>query len=114
MNLIKFNDKILTKFIYTAKIHSNQGINCLLTKAKKLGNTKLKNSTALIDYSQTIDDGYINSEDYNPTKKRKVEIVFYDMIADVEANKILSCVVTLLFLRKKTQYFTYFYLEILL
>ena len=103
----------MTKFIYTSKIHSNQGINCLLTKAKKLGNKKLKNPTVLIDYSQTIDDVYINLEDYDLTKKRKVEIVFYDMIADMEANKILSCIVTLLFLRKKTQYFTYFYLEIL-
>ena len=101
----------MTKFIYTSKIHSNQGVNCLLTKAKKLGNEKLKNPTALIDYSQTIGDVYINLEDYKPTKK-KVEIVFYDMIADMEANKILSCIVTLLFLRKKTQYFTYFYLEI--
>ena len=33
LNLIKINDQILTKFIYTSKTHSNQG--CLLTKEKK-------------------------------------------------------------------------------
>ena len=40
-----------------------------------------------IDYSQTIDDVNKNLEDYNPTKKRRVLIVFDDMIPDVESNK---------------------------
>ena len=35
-----------------------------------------KNPKAFIDYSQTIDDVYDNFEDHNPTKKRKVLIVF--------------------------------------
>ena len=55
---------------------------------KKQGK-KLKSPKAFIDYSQTIDDVYKNLEDYNPTKKRKVSLVFDDMIADIEANKIL-------------------------
>ena len=38
-------------------------------------------------------------EDYNPTKKRKVLIVFDDMIADTEANKKLNPIVNELFLR---------------
>ena len=40
-----------------------------------------------IDYSQKLDDLYENLEDYNPTKKRRVLIVFGDMIADMESNK---------------------------
>ena len=48
---------------------------------------KLKNSKAFIDYSQTIDGVYENLEDYNPTKKRRVLIVFYDMIADMESKE---------------------------
>ena len=36
---------------------------------------------------QTIDDVYENLEDYNPTKKRRVLIVFDDMIADIKSNK---------------------------
>ena len=62
---------------------------------------KLKISKTFIDYSQAIDDIYENLEDYNPTKKRKVLIVFDDMIADMEANKKLSPVVTELFLRRR-------------
>ena len=54
---------------------------------------------AFIDYSQTIDDVYKNLKDYNQTKKRRVLIVFDDMIADMESKKILSSVVTELFLR---------------
>ena len=38
-------------------------------------------------------------EDYNPTKKRTVLIMFDDMIADMKSNKKLSPTVTELFLR---------------
>ena len=40
-------------------------------------------------------------EDYNPTKKKRVLIVFDDMIADMESNKKLSPVVTALILRER-------------
>ena len=50
----------------------------------------------VIDYSQTVDE---NLEDCSPTKKRKVLIVFDDMIVDMKANKILSSIVTELFMR---------------
>ena len=53
----------------------------------------------MIDYPQTIDDVYENLEDYNPTIKIKVLIVFDDMIADMKANKKLSPVITEWFLR---------------
>ena len=85
LNLIKINDQILTKFIYTSKNHSNQNINWKEERGrKKVGIKKFKNRKI---YSQAIDDDYKNSEDYNPTKKRKVLIVFDDVIADMECNK---------------------------
>ena len=52
-----------------------------------------------IDYSQTILDVYENLEDYNPTKKNRVLIVFDDTIADMESNKKLNPIVTELFIR---------------
>ena len=55
----------------------------------------------MINYSQTMDDFYENLEDYNPTKKSKVLIVFDDMIPVMEANKKLNLIVTELFLRGK-------------
>ena len=71
----------------------------LINGTEKVGIKILKNSTAFIDYSQTIDDVYENFEDYNPTKKRRVLTMFLNMIADMEFNKKLSPIVTELILR---------------
>ena len=61
-----------------------------------------KNPKVFIDYSQIIDDVSVNLKDYNPTIKRKVLIVVnLHMIADMEANKNLSPIVTELFIRDK-------------
>ena len=74
----------------------------------------MKNQKTFIDYSQTTDDVYESLEDYNPTKKRTVLIVFDYMIADMESNKkIKSYSCWIVFKTKKTQYFTCFYITIL-
>ena len=86
----------------------------LINGREKVGIENLKNPKGFIDYSTKIDDVIENLEDYNPTKKRRVLIVFDDMIADIESNKKLSFTVTKLFLKgKKTHYFTCFYITIL-
>ena len=59
----------------------------LINEREKFGIENLKNPKAFIDYSQTIDYVYENLEDYNPTKKRRVLIVFDNMIVDMESNK---------------------------
>ena len=89
----------MKKFIYQSKIHSNQSKNCLLMKEKKAWIRKLKNPKAFTNYSQTIDGVYENLQDYDPRKKRKVLIVFDDLIADMESNKTVSPIVPKLFLR---------------
>ena len=52
----------------------------------------LKNTEAFIDYSQTIRDAYENLREYNPTKQRKVFIIFDGMIADIKTDKKLNLV----------------------
>ena len=52
-----------------------------------------------MEYSNDMQDVYKNIEDYNPIKKRKVLIVFDDMIADMINNKKLNPVVIHLFIR---------------
>ena len=49
---------------------------------------------AFIDYSNDMDKIYKNFEEYNPNKKRKILIVFNDMIADILSNKKLNPVIT--------------------
>ena len=65
---------------------------------EKVGIKKFKKATAFIDYSKTIDNVYENLEDPNPTKERKVLIVFDDMMTDIEANKKLTRIFTELLL----------------
>ena len=50
-------------------------------------------------YSLDMDVIYKNIEEYNPDKKRKILIVFDDMIADILNNNKLNPVVTELFIR---------------
>ena len=59
----------------------------LINGKERVGIEILKNPKTFIDYSQTIDDVYENLEDCNPTKKRRVLIVFDDMIWWYESNK---------------------------
>ena len=59
----------------------------------------LKNPNVFIDYLQRVDDVYENMTDYNPTRKKRVLIVFDDMTADVESKKKESSLVTKMFLR---------------
>ena len=53
----------------------------------------------LIEYSNDMDDIYKNIEEHNPNKKRKILVVFDDMIADMLSNKKVNPTVTDLFIR---------------
>ena len=54
-----------------------------------------------MEYSNDMQDVYKNIEDYNPGKKRKILIVFNDMVADMINNKKHNPVVTELFIRSR-------------
>ena len=46
-----------------------------------------------------MDDVYENINDYNPSRKRKILIVFDDMIADIKSNKKFQAIIEELFIR---------------
>ena len=71
----------------------------LINGRKKVGIKTLKNPKTFTIYSQTIDDIYENLEDGNPTKKRKVFIVFDEIVTDMKSNETLSTIVAEFFLR---------------
>ena len=48
-----------------------------------------------------MENTYKNIEEYSPNKKRKLLIVFHDMIADMLSNKKLNPIVTELIIRRK-------------
>ena len=71
----------------------------LINKREKVGLDHFKDPRAFMEYSNNMQDVYKNIEDYNPGKKRKISIVFEDMIADMINNKKLKPVVIELFIR---------------
>ena len=99
MNLIKHQRPDVDKTFLLVKDPFQSKYQLLINERVKAGIKELENPNAFIDSSQTIDDVYENLKDYNPTKKRKVLIVFDDMIADMEPNKKLRPMVIELFLR---------------
>ena len=71
----------------------------LINKCEKVGLNHFNDPKALMEYLNDMQDVYKNIEDYNPIKKRKVLIVFHDMIADMINNNKLNPIVTELFIR---------------
>ena len=71
----------------------------VINKKESTGLKHFNDSKALIEYSGDMDVIYKKIEEYNPNQKRKMLIVFYDMIADMPNNKNLNPVVTELFIR---------------
>ena len=73
----------------------------LISKGESKSLKYLNEPKALIEYSNDMDDIYKSIQECNPNKKRKILIVFDDMIADMLSNKKLNLIVTELFIRGK-------------
>ena len=71
----------------------------LINKSGKVGLKYYDDPKAFIEYSNDMEDVPKNIEKYNPEKKRKILIMFDDMIADLTDKKKLNPVVTELFIR---------------
>ena len=100
MNLIH-NQPDTDKIYLYAKDPYEAKYQYLINKRKKVGLDHFNYPKAFIEYSNHMLDFYKNIEDYNPDKKRKVLIVFDDMIADMINNKKLNPTVTEFFLRDR-------------
>ena len=80
MKLIKNQQPDIDRIYLYIKDPFESKYQLLINGKERVGIEILKNPKTFIDYSQTIDDVYENLEDCNPTKKRRVLIVFDDMI----------------------------------
>ena len=85
--MIKFKDPYEAKYQF------------LINKRESTALKHFNDSKAFIEYSNDMDDINKNIEEYNPNKKRKIFIVFDDMIADMLNNKKSNPAVTELFIR---------------
>ena len=70
----------------------------LIERCENAGIKHLNDLNAFIECSNTMDDVYENINDYNLTRKRKILIVFDEIIADI-SNKKFQADVKELFIR---------------
>ena len=87
LNLIKHQRPDIDKIYLYVKDPFKSKYQLLISGREKVGIEILKNSKAFIDYSQKIDDVFEHFKDYRQRKKRRVLIVFDDMIVDKKSNK---------------------------
>ena len=98
LNLINEQRDIDKIYLY-AKNLSESNYEHLIKNCENAGIKHLNDSKAFIDCSNTMDDVYKNIDHYNPNRKRKVLIVFDDMIADIMTNKKFQSIIKELFIR---------------
>ena len=98
LNLIKEQDDIDKIYLY-AKDLSESKYEFLIKNCENFRIKYCNDSNAFIDYSNTMDGVYQNIDDYNPSRKRKILIVFDDMIADIMSNKKFKGMIKELFIR---------------
>ena len=73
----------------------------LINKRESTSLKYLNDSKAFIECSNDMNSIYKNIEEYNPNKKRKILIVFDEMIGDMLSNKKINPIVTELFIRRR-------------
>ena len=87
LNSIQRDNNIIDKSYLYAKDLEVLKYKLLLDKREKAGINFNNDPNAFIEYSDSIDDILSDIEDYNKKRKRKVLIIFDDMISHVMSDK---------------------------
>ena len=82
LDLITEQDNI-DKIYLHAKDLSESKYEFLIKKHTDVGTNDFNDPNAYIECSNTMNDVYENIDDYNPSRKRKILIIFDDRIADI-------------------------------
>ena len=98
INLINERNDIGKIYLYARNL-SETKYEYLIKKREDVGIKHLNNPNAFVECSNMMDDVYENIHDYNSNRKRKILIVFDDMIADIMTNKKFQAIIKELFIR---------------
>ena len=99
-NLIN-KQRDIDKIYFYAKDLSKPKYEFLIKNRENAGLKHVNNSKAFIECPNIMDDVYENIDDYNPSRRRKILVVFDDMIADIMTNKKFQSIIKELFIRCK-------------
>ena len=97
LNLINEQNDIDTIYSYARDLKEPK-YKILIKKHKDVEIKHLNDPNTFIECSNTMDDVYENIHDYNSSRKRKILIVFDNMIADIMTNKF-QAIIKELFIR---------------
>ena len=97
INLINEQKDIDKIYLYTGEL-SEPKYEYLIKKRQDVGIKHVNNLNAFIECSNTMDDVYENIDDYDPSRKRKILIVFDGMIVDIVTNKKFQAIIKELFI----------------
>ena len=89
----------IDKIYLYAKDLSEPKYEFLINNRKNAGIKHFNDSTVFIEYSNDMDDVFTDIDDYNKKRKRKVLIIFDDMIADIMSSKKFKAIIKELFIR---------------
>ena len=87
LNSIQKDTNIIDKIYLYAKDLEEPKYQLLTEKREKAGLKNLKDQNTFIEYSNNMDDIHGDIENYNKKRKRKVLIIFDDMISHVISDK---------------------------
>ena len=100
LNAIQRDNNIVDKIYLYAKDLEEPKYKLLIDKREKAGSNFNNDPTAFIEYSNSMDDILSDIEDYNK-RKRKILIIFDDMISNVMPDKKAQQILKDLFIRCK-------------
>ena len=92
LNLIN-EQRDIDKIYLHAKDLSEPKDEYLIKNRENVGIKHINNSKAFIECSNAMDDVYRNIDNYNPRRRRKILIIFDDMIADIMTNKKFQSII---------------------
>ena len=98
INLINEQNDIGKIYLYAKDLREHE---VLIKKRENTGIKYYNDPNVFIECSSTMDDIYENIDDYNSNRKRKILIVFDDMIADIMTNKNFHAKIEELFERSR-------------
>ena len=98
LNLTNEKNDVDKIYLY-AKDLNKPKYKVLIKKHENAGIKHLNDRNAFIVCSNVMDDVYENIHDYNLSRKRKILIVFDDMIVDIMTNKRFQPIIKELFIR---------------
>ena len=98
INLINEQNDIDKICLYVKEL-SEPKYEYLIKKREDVGIKHVNTPNAFIKCSNTMDDIYDNINDYNSNRRRKILVVFDDMIADIMTNRRSQAIIKELFIR---------------